>query len=163
VIFNGLDKVRDDRTFKALTGLTKEQFKQLAPLFEASYSEFRACPAKAGSEPPFSGHLNTFEHRLFFVLYYLKNYPTYDVLGYLFGFSGGHAFDHLERLLPVLQASLERLKMLPERAVKNVDELEKLLTKQPNIIMDATERATFRPQNKIQQEQRYSGKKNSTR
>jgi hypothetical protein len=63
-------------------------------------------------------------------LYYLKNYPTYDVLGYLlFGFSGGHAFDHLETLLPILQTSLARLKVMPERSVKTVEALDKLLEK----------------------------------
>jgi hypothetical protein len=163
VIFNGLDEVRDDRTFKALTGLTKDQFKQLTPLFETVYRELHSCRSTITSGPPFAGHLKTFEHRLFFVLYYLKNYPTYDVLGYLFGFSGGHAFDHLEKLYPVLQASLARLKALPERTAKTVQELEKMLNNQSTIIMDATERATFRPQDKIQQEQRYSGKKNTTR
>lgn len=159
MIFDGLDKIRNDRTCKALTGLSQEQFKQLVPHFESAYREIYPYASNTASMSPAKGHLKTFEHKLFFVLYYLKNYPTYDVLGYLFDFSGGHAFDHLEKLLPVLQTSLAGLHVLPERAVETVEALEKILEKQPRIIMDATERATCRPQDPLQQKQRYSGKK----
>lgn len=162
MIFTGLNDIRNDRIMKALTGLTKDQFKKLLQTFESTYRDLYNGPSSTTSGPAFPGHLSSFEHRLFFVLYYLKNYPTYDVLGYLFDFSGGHAFDHLETLLPILQASLARLKVMPERSVKTVEALDKLLEKQPVIIIDGTERATLRPEDKTQQEQRYSGKKNVT-
>jgi hypothetical protein len=158
MIFAGLDHIRNDRICSALTGLTKDQFKHLLPFFESTYRDLYHAPSPATSGPTFPGYLSSFEHRLFFVLYHLKNYPTYDVLGYLFGFSGGRAFNHLETLLPVLQASLGRLKALPERSAKTVESLDKLLEKQSIILMDATERPTLRPQDKIQQAQRYSGK-----
>ncbi|MGZ8245805.1 hypothetical protein, partial [Methylomagnum sp.] len=58
--------------------------------------------------------------------------------------------------------SLAHLKTLPERSVKTVEALDKLLEKQPIIAIDGTERATLRPQDKVQQEQRHSGKKNDT-
>jgi DDE superfamily endonuclease len=163
MIFSSLDHIRDDRTCKALTGVTKDQFKQLAQVFEASYKELQQGSLKTKPRQSSSGNLKTFEHKLFFVLYYLKNYPTYDVLGYLFDFSGGHAFDHLEKLLPILQRSLAQLKVLPERTVQSVEELERLLTKHRTVMLDATERATFRPQDPESQAQRYSGKKNTTR
>lgn len=159
MIFTHLDDIRNDRICKALTGLTKDQFKQLLPSFTSTYQDQYDGPSSDTTRPTFPGYLSSFEHRLFFVLYYLKNYPTYDVLGYLFGFSGGHAFDHLETLLPILQASLARLDALPERSVKTVEALDKLLEKQPIILIDGTERATLRPQDKIQQKQYYSGKK----
>lgn len=162
MIFTSLDDIRNDRIMKALTGFTKDQFKKFLKTFESTYRDLHGGPSPTISGPAFPGHLSSFEHRLFFVLYYLKNYPTYDVLGYLFGFSGGHAFDHLETLLPILQTSLARLKVMPERSVKTVEALDKLLEKQPTIIIDCTERATIRPQDKAQQEQRYSGKKNVT-
>lgn len=162
MIFSRLDDIVNDRVCKALTGLTKDQFKHLLQAFESTYRDHYGGPPADAPSPTFPGYLPSFEHRLFFVLYYLKNYPTYDVLGYLFGFSGGHAFDHLEALLPILQASLAQLKALPERAVKTIEALDKLLEKQPTIAIDGTERATLRPQDKVQQEQRYSGKKNVT-
>ncbi|SMF94758.1 Helix-turn-helix of DDE superfamily endonuclease [Methylomagnum ishizawai] len=159
MIFSSLDDIGNDRVCKALTGLTKDQFKHLLLSFESTYRDQYGGPSLDAPSPAFPGYLSSFGHRLFFVLYYLKNYPSYDVLGYLFGFSGGHAFDHLETLLPILQASLAHLKTLPERSVKTVEALDRLLEKQPTIIIDGTERATLRPQDKSQQEQRYSGKK----
>lgn len=162
MIFTSLDDIRNGRIMKALTGLTKDQFNKLLETFKSTYRDLYGGPSSMTSDPAFPGHLSSFEHRLFFVLFYLKNYPTYDVLGHFFGFSGGHAFDHLEALLPILQASLARLKALPERSVKTVVALDKLLEKQPTIVIDGTERATLRPQDKTQQEQRYSGKKNAT-
>ncbi|MGZ8219771.1 MAG: transposase family protein [Methylomagnum sp.] len=159
MIFTGLNDIRNDRIMKALTGLTKEQFKGLLKTFESTYRDLYDGSPSTASGSAFPGHPPSFEHRLFFVSYYLKNYPTYDVLGYLFGFSGGHAFDHLETLPPILQASLARLKARPERSVKTVEALDKPLEEQPTIILDCTERATLGPRDKTQQAQRHSGEK----
>lgn len=155
---------------KALTGLTKDQFKQVLNVFGLSYQavqkeqyeqRLKSRPQRlsrmpAGGPP---SHLSTLEQKLFFVLYYLKNYPTYDVLGYLFGFSSGHAYDHMQRLLPVLQHSLEALKLLPERRFEAVADLEQLIEKEKKIIVDGVERPCARPQDDDQQRARYSGKK----
>lgn len=140
MIFKSLEEIGNDRVCKALTGLTKNQFKQLLDVFASSYQavqqeqyeqRLKSRPQRlsrmpAGGPP---GYLSTLEQKLFFVLYYLKNYPTYDGLGYLFGFSSGHAHDHLQRLLPVLQHSLAALKRLPERRFAAVADLEQLIEK----------------------------------
>jgi hypothetical protein len=42
-----------------------------------------------------TGILDTPETQLFFVLYYLKTYPTFDVLGFHFDLSAGHAHDYV--------------------------------------------------------------------
>ena len=43
------------------------------------------------------------ENQLFFILFYFKNYPTYDVLAFTFNISRGCAFASVQRLLPVLK------------------------------------------------------------
>ena len=46
--------------------------------------------------------LDTPEKQLFFTLFYLKTYPTFDVLGFHFGLSADHARDYLVFFLRVL-------------------------------------------------------------
>jgi DDE superfamily endonuclease len=170
MIFKSLEEIGNDRVCKALTGLTKDQFKQVLNAFELSHQSvqkeqyeqrLKSRPQRLSRMPAGGprGYLSTLEQKLFFVLYYLKNYPTYDVLGYLFGFSGGHAYDHMQCLLPVLQHSLAALKLLPERGFENVAELEQLIEKEKKIIVDGVERPCARPQDDDEQRARYSGKK----
>jgi len=170
MIFKSIEEIGNDRVCKALTGLAKDEFKKLLNTFESSYQavqkeryeeRLRSRPQRLSRMPAGGpqGYLSTWEHKLFFVLYYLKNYPTYDVLGYLFGFSGGHAYDHLQRLLPVLQHSLATLKLLPERGFKTVIDLEPAIENENKIIVDGAERPCVRPQHEDKQRARYSGKK----
>ena len=41
MIFSGLSNIRDDRTCKALTGVTRDQFKRLLEVFESSAQALR--------------------------------------------------------------------------------------------------------------------------
>lgn len=110
-----------------------------------------------------TGNLDTPGKKLFFILYYLKSYPTFDVLGFHFGFSGGHAHAHVERLLPVLRRSLSDLGVMPEREVATPSDFHKLIDKYKNITIDGMECPCVRPQDDALQEERYSGKKKATR
>ena len=84
------------RTEKSVVGLTKVQFLILSEFFEKAYheiqnerlinGEIRRLP-KGGS----LGLLDTPQKMLFFILYYMKTYCTFDVLGFTFGFSSGHS------------------------------------------------------------------------
>jgi hypothetical protein len=170
MIFKSIEEIGNDRICKALTGLTKDEFKELLNAFELSYQavqeeqyeeRLKSRPQRSSRMPTGGpqGYLSTLEHKLFFVLYYLKNYPTYDVFGYLFGFSGGHAYDHLQRLLPVLQHSLAALKLLPKRGFETVVDLEQVIENDNKIIVDGVERPCARPQDEDKQRARYSGKK----
>jgi len=167
MFFNNLEEVRNDRACKALTGLTREQFRQLLKEFDTSNKKLREERYESGKLKIKSfvgrhGYLETQEQKLFFVLFYLKNYPTYDVLGHMFGFSGGHAYDHLQKLIPVLKRALSDNNHLPLRDLAIPNDLNQAVDKKGKIIIDATERACVRPQDKIMQKARYSGKKNIT-
>jgi hypothetical protein len=77
----------------------------------------------------YSGQLSSFDKKLFFILYYLKTYCTFDVLGFHFGFSSGHAHRQVEQLFPVLQRSLAKLDLLPARTLATPDDMRKLIEK----------------------------------
>src|SRR5438045_3869675 len=105
MIFNTLNDIKNDRICKSLTGLSIDQFKNLSTIFESSYHALQNNRVKkrdikrlpmGGKEP----HFKTFEQKLFFILYYKKNYPTFDTLGYLFGLSSsGQAYEQVQLLL----------------------------------------------------------------
>ena len=64
------------------------------------------------------GALSTPELKLFFLLFYLKTYPTFDVLGSLFDLSPPKANEQVKKLLPVLKEAEKRLQVLPHRHFK---------------------------------------------
>ena len=113
---------RDDRGFRALTGLSRKAFYQLLPLFTISYGEalwerYEQQRSRRKRKPGAGqkGRLNTMEKKLFFILYYLKVYPTFDVLGDRFGLDRSKACTNVHKLLPVLIKALDKAGVLPKR------------------------------------------------
>lgn len=140
-----------DRQYKALTGLDKLHFDKLSDTFkhceqqlqEAHYREYQAFydrkPSKAG-KPLFEQA----SEKLFFLLFYLKTYPTFDVLGFTFGCSGKTAHTNLYKYLPVLQKALANLGVLPARRFEQPDEFIDFVRNEQELLIDATERAHHR-------------------
>lgn len=104
--------------------MSREKFDRLAATFPDAYDAIQRESLQRGeikqvpSGGP-NGHLDSFDKKLFFLLYYLKTYPAFDVLGFHFGLSAGHACDHVQALLPVLvrprslRNSLNNMVILP--------------------------------------------------
>ena len=157
-----------ERTVRALIGMSKVQFAKLYPVFEEAYAEIQQERVSQGEikrvqKGGHVGYLERMDKKLFFILYYLKTYCTFDVLGFHFGFSSGHAHRHVEQLLPVLRRSLAKLDLLPERALTTPGEMMKLIEKHSDLIIDGVECGCVRPQADDLQKARYSGKKNDIR
>lgn len=168
MIYEKFSKLADDRIVSSLVGMTREKFQALVAPFEKADLEIQQERVLNGEIKHTklgrtTGNLDTGEKKLFFILYYLKNYPTFDVLGFHFGFSGGHAHAHVQRLIKVLERCLSNLGIMPERAVAAPSDFHKLIDKYSNIAIDALECACARPQDEALQEARYSGKKKDTR
>jgi hypothetical protein len=154
----------NDRTVSAVIGMPKAKFDLLARAFAAAgrandeervrRGEIKQLPVGGPK-----GYLDTPEKKLFFVLYYLKTYPTFDVPGFHFGLSGGHAHDHIEALLPVLGRALDSLGLMPGRDAKTPQEFAQAIVNYNNILIDGVECACVRPQDDTRQKARYSGKK----
>ena len=164
MIYERFSKITDDRIVASLIGMPKAKFTALVKAFEAADLASQQERVNAGEIKHLKlggrkGHLDTSEKKLFFVLYYLKTYPTFDVLGFHFGFSGGHAHAHIDRLLPVLRRSLADLDVLPERAAGTPGEFSQLIDQYKNIAIDGVECACVRPHDQAEQEKHYSGKK----
>lgn len=156
----------NERQFKALTGTSRQEFQPLLPTFIESYHELRqeTCEANKATRQrkPGGGQkgtLKTMELKLFFILYYWKVYPTYDVLGFQFGLDRSKACTNVHALWPVLERTLEKLQVLPARACSSVEELRAAFGEVRDLVIDATERAHRRPQEDTKPREKYSGKK----
>lgn len=164
MIYERFTKLTDERVIASLIGMTQSKFITLTQVFaeaDRKYQEerLRNGEIKRIQSGGQKGHLDTYEKQLFFILFYLKTYPTFDVLGFHFGFSGGHAHAHVNHLLPVLERSLATLKTLPGRTVDSPEEFRQLIEKYSHIMIDGVECACVRPQDPQVQEAHYSGKK----
>ena len=160
--------IRDDRQFKSLTGLSEEKFEKLCPIFCEVYEEAleeahvqdifqdRRKNERGGGR---KGKLPTIEDKLFFVLYYFKVYPTFDVLASTFGMSRSKACENVHKFTPVLYEALYRAGFMPYRHFESVEEFKKAFEGIDRIIIDATERKHVRPQDSEKQTEMYSGKK----
>ncbi len=154
------ENVKTDRQFSATTGFTKVEFYDLVFEYDLTEAQF----LEGGNLPPnFPATLQKVEERVFFTLYFLKVYPTLDVLGICFGMDATTASKFLGRSLFILEKSLQRVKMLPTRQFLDHKELQRVLADHKELFIDATERRTQRPENEADQEDAYSGKKKPTR
>ena len=154
---------KKERLLRAMTGLTLKQFNELDDAFEKAYEKAedadrrqRGCERKkgAGKKP----RLANAGMKLFFVLMYLKCYPTYDVLGVLFDLDSGNCCDWLKRLLPVLEATLGKKQVLPARKIRSVEEFLQLFPQEKDLLIDGSERRTQRSSHAKTQRKHYSGK-----
>ncbi|CAI8926479.1 helix-turn-helix domain-containing protein [Methylocaldum szegediense] len=122
MIYDKFSQITDDRIVASLIGMPKAKFTALVKVFESAALAIDRERVEKGEikhvkQGGPKGYLDSYEKKLFFVLYYLKTYPTFDVLGFHFGFSGGHAHAHIDRLLPVLGRALTSLNVMPERTL----------------------------------------------
>jgi len=164
---NVSEVLNDDRQLRSLIGLGREEFEKLLNEFTSCLKEdqrknCKGKPKKHRQRKKGGGRKSTLgspENQLLFILFYLKNYPTYDVLAFTFNLSRGCAFESVQRLLPILKQTQKNLKVLPKRTTDDPQELLQLVESVDHILIDATERPIQRPQKPARQKKHFSGKK----
>jgi hypothetical protein len=92
---------------------------------------------------------------------WLRKYPTYEVLGYLFGTSDTTLGRYISRILPLLEAAGRDTMRLPDPGRKQRRHLDELLKETPElaVIIDTFEQAVQRSRKRAEADQYYSGKK----
>ena len=103
--------------------------------------------------------LSNSQQKLLFILYYLKNYPTFDVLAATFGLSRSKACEHAHHLAKALERTLCTLGVLPARGIDSLAQMHAVFADVPVLLLDATERPHHRPQAVVDRKADYSGKK----
>ena len=154
--------LRTDRMCKALTGLKVSEFEVLVVDFEWNYKELEAKRKPDRIRKVGGGRdskLKTIEEKLFYVLWYMKTYPTFDVASFSVGFARSKAHKWMHSLLPVLEQTMKRKFVLPERKISDPEEYFRLFPEAKEVFVDAVERLKQRPKKKKAQNKTYSGKK----
>ena len=149
--------------FAHLTGLTVRVFDDLAaevvPLVEAAHRKALDRPDRQraiGGGDAFD--LSTADQVLLTVVW-LRQYPTNEVLGFLFGVSDSTASRARTRCLPALEAAGRDTMRMPDPGAGRRKKLPALLKDTPGlaVVIDTFEQRTHRP--KRRQRAYYSGKK----
>lgn len=153
-----------DRVMKSLTGMTIQEFNGLLPAFEKALEEFEADKNKEKVRLRAEGggrkhSLKIAQQKLFFILFYMKVYPTFDVAGFVFGVHRSQPHLWYKPLMAVLEKALKIKLVLPKRKIRSVEEFFQAFPEAKDLFIDGTERKTQRPKKPKKQKNQYSGKK----
>ena len=99
--------------------------------------------------------------QILLAIIWLRQYPTNEVLGFLFGVSDSTASRILTRLVPILEASGKDTMRMPDPGRKHRKELPQLLKETPQlaVIIDTFEQKVQRCKDPKQADAHFSGKK----
>lgn len=161
-MFNINRALENDRLLRALTGLNRKAFERLCEVFEVAYEEILESDTKPRKRARGGGRkarLSSIESKLFFILFYFKCYPTFDVLSWLFDIERGRANRWVHRLQGILETALGKNMVLPERKLESIEQFLARFPEVREVILDGTERPVQRPKDAEKQKEHYSGKK----
>lgn len=152
--------LRQDRLLRALTGFNRKAFEALLPKFGEVYTQsLLDRPRQRAIGGGRKARLHRPEDKLFYILFYFKCYPTFDLAGVLFDIDRSQACTWMHRLQPILEATLGAHLVLPERKLDSVEAFIERFPGVKRVMMDGTERPIQRPQDPEKQKLNYSGKK----
>lgn len=166
---------------KKLTGLHKTQFDQLcsevAPLWDQSEHKRLDLPdrkRKVGAGRAYQ--LASIEEKVLCLLVWLKLYPSYWFLGFMFGLDGSNALRLIRKIKPLVTKAADKKlnrrlvgveKKVGRKKISSWEDLEAEFPEVAEILIDAMEQPVRRPKQvngrKAGKKQRkhYSGKKSS--
>jgi DDE superfamily endonuclease len=151
--------------FQTLTGLRLDEFAalldDLCARFQQAEDARHARPDRKRA-PGAGGQFKLpLGDQLLLTLLWLRHYPTYEVLAYLFGVSDTTAGRVVQRLLPLLEDDARCKMHLPAAGQRSRRGLDALLAETPSfaLLVDSFEQPVQRPKDPAAQRRHYSGKK----
>lgn len=153
---------KNQRLSRALTGVSHAEFNTLLPLFTQAVEEDDRLRSKA-TQRHFGGgakgKLTTIEHKLFFILVYIKTYPTFDFFGFVCNMHRSRAHRNVIKLTKSLEKALGRKIVMPEKRIASMKEFLEKFPEAKDLFVDGVERPIERPRDVKKQNKLYSGKK----
>jgi hypothetical protein len=149
--------------FRHLTGLTVPAFDALAadvvPSVEAAHRAGLDRPDRQRAIGAGGAFGLPTPDQVLLVVIWLRQYPTQEVLGFLFGVSDSTALRAVRRCLPILEQAGRDTMRMPDPGPGRRKKLPALLADTPGlaVVIDTFEQRTQRP--KRRQRAYYSGKK----
>lgn len=155
--------IRDERTWKATTGLSSANFYKLVKHFQNTYEDFLGeSIEERHKNAKNQATFGTYADLLFFLLYSIKTGSTYDVIAFNFGMDRANAFRNQSFGMSILRMTLAETGDLPKRVYESAVEFQRDMEKHQSLLLDATEQCRQRPGNEQDQKDDYSGKKKPT-
>lgn len=153
--------VKNGRMLKAILGVDYKEFVELTYLFDKTLSEAQRNKPNRQRKPGAGqkGVLKTSADKLFFTLFYLKVYPTFDCLAIMFNRHRGRSCEDIHRYIKILETVLKKKLVLPERKINSVEEFIQKFPEVKDVFPDGTERRIQRPKDERRNRKTYSGKK----
>jgi hypothetical protein len=108
-----------------MTGLNRQAFYNLLPTFAAEYTQAEEKRQRERQRAIGGGakaKLATAEAKLFYILFYFKCYPTFDLAGVMFDLDRAQTHRWMHRLQPILEAALATKMVLPVRKLNSIEE-----------------------------------------
>ena len=150
-------------SFRTLTGITVAVFDQLLqdvrPAFAADHHRRLDRPDRQRAIGGGDDFDLEPDDQFLLTIFWLRHYPTQEVLGFLFGVSDSTAKRAIDRCLPLLEAAGQDTMRMPDPGRGRRKDLSTLLKDTPDVavIIDTFEQAAQRPTKR--QKRFYSGKK----
>ncbi len=108
-----------ERLLRALTGLNRKAFDGLLETFSPLYEQTRSSqPRQRAVGGGRKARLLSTQDKLFFILFYFKCYPTFDLAGIIFDMHRSQAHEWMHRLQLILEQTLSEKMVLPERKLE---------------------------------------------
>ncbi len=153
--------MKNERMMKVSTGMSKRGFEDLLETFvevlkQEQMSQERRKRKIGGGR---NGKIEDPRQKLFFILLYVKTYPTFDLAAIIFDSSKSRTNEWFLQILPILEKTLGRKCVLPKRKISSREEFLQSFPELKDIFIDVTERLIQRPQSPKNQKKNYSGKK----
>jgi hypothetical protein len=165
MIFRYAELHRHEPIFMAVTGLQVTEFDQLVEDRLTRYSEAEQARLSRANRQRAIGGGRGFElevrDQIWLTVVWLRQYPTYEVLGYLFGVSDTTAGRTVKRLLPQLEAAGRDTMRQVDPGRRSRRQLADLLADTPQIavLIDTFEQRVQRAKDRTEADGYYSGKK----
>jgi transposase len=154
---------RRPATFRCLTGMTvsqfEQQYEQVASDIESHEEKRLRRPDRKRAIGGGASHRLDGRDRVLMALIWLRVYPTYEVLGFIFDLHKSNVGRNLKPILEVLSKHLEI--EWPDKAKRTKKKMNEFMQEFPEVavIGDATEQPTCRPTGRDTQQRYYSGRK----
>lgn len=151
--------------FRAMTGISVAEYRQivqeLAAPYAAAEQQRLARPDRRRAIGGGRRFILSRADQVLLTIIWLRQYPTFPVLGYLFGVDDRPAARIVARLLPLLEAAGRASMRLPDPGPHHRRDLPQLLKNTPGlmVLVDTFEQRVQRPGDPAEQRAWYSGKK----
>ena len=155
---------RRPTVFRSLTGMSIHEFEGLYQQVVDDIERYDETRLEQRDRQRAVGAGRRYQYdarnRLLMALIWLRVYPTYEVLGFIFDLHKSNICRNLKGVLAVLREQLEGEIEWPDKGQRK-QKMDQFMHEFPNVaaIVDATEQPTQRPQDPDAQKTYYSGKK----